>query len=261
MSSDFLFWLALLTKMGVTAAFVVIATLAAERFGARIGAMVATLPIAAGPAYVFIALDHDAAFIAGSALGGLVSNVATIVFCTLYTVTAQRRGLAASLGAALGAWIVLALLSRAIEWTLPSAIVVNIAFLALALPITRRFRHAPMPRVIRRGYDIPLRAAMVTALVAAVVLLSTPLGPAATGLLASFPIVLTSLVLIFHRRIGGAATATITAHAMPGLGGYGTTMLVLCVTAEPIGTPLALCLALAASLSFNLTVVMLRRSS
>jgi len=218
------------------------------------------LPIAAGPAYVFIALDHDAAFIAGSALGGLVSNVMTIVFCTLYTVTAQRRGLALSLGVALGAWIALALLSRAIAWTLPGAVLLNIALLAICLPLTRRFRDAPMPPTIRRWYDIPLRVAMVTALVAAVVLLSTPLGPAATGLLASFPIVLTSLMLIFHRRIGGPATATITANAITGLGGYGTTMLVLCLSAEAFGTTLALCLALAVSLSFNLTVVMLRRS-
>ena len=260
MSPDLLFWLPLLVKMGVTAAFVVVATVAAERFGALIGAMIATLPIAAGPAYVFIALDHDDAFIAGSALGGLVSNVATIVFCTLYTMVAQRRGLALSLAAALGAWIALALLSRLIDWTVPSAILLNLVLLALCLPVTRRFRDAPMPPTLRRWYDIPLRAAMVTALVAIVVLLSTPLGPAATGLLASFPIVLTSLMLIFQPRIGGKATATITANAILGLAGYGTTMLVLCLAAVPLGTPTALCLALAVSLSWNLLIVT-RRSA
>src|SRR5918999_485457 len=49
----------------VAAAFVVVATKAAERAGALIGAMIATLPIAAGPSYFFLALDHGPAFIAG----------------------------------------------------------------------------------------------------------------------------------------------------------------------------------------------------
>src|SRR5579883_1439902 len=60
--------LALAAKLAITAAFVVGAARTAERAGPLIGAMVATLPIAAGPAYVFLALDHDASFIAASAL-------------------------------------------------------------------------------------------------------------------------------------------------------------------------------------------------
>jgi hypothetical protein len=43
-----MFWLALATKMLVTAAFVVVATKAAERAGSLVGAMIATLPILAG---------------------------------------------------------------------------------------------------------------------------------------------------------------------------------------------------------------------
>ena len=63
MSPDLLFWLSLLLKMAVTAGFVVGAAMVTERVGPTIGALVATLPIAAGPAYVFLALDHDSEFI------------------------------------------------------------------------------------------------------------------------------------------------------------------------------------------------------
>ena len=38
---------------------------------AVIGALIATLPISAGPSYTFLALDHDAAFIAEGALSAL----------------------------------------------------------------------------------------------------------------------------------------------------------------------------------------------
>ena len=112
MSPDILFWLALATKMCVTAAFVVFATLAAERAGPLVGALVVTLPISAGPAYVFVALDHDADFIAASALASLTINVANGIFCLTYTLLAQTRGIASSLTAALGSWIVLAFLLR-----------------------------------------------------------------------------------------------------------------------------------------------------
>jgi hypothetical protein len=79
MSPDVWFWLALATKMAVTAAFVVVATATAERAGAFIGALVATLPIAAGPAYLFLALEHNAAFIAAAALASLAINAVTAV--------------------------------------------------------------------------------------------------------------------------------------------------------------------------------------
>ena len=64
MSPELIFILTLALRMAITAAFVVSASVITERSGPVIGALVATLPISAGPSYVFLALDHDAAFIA-----------------------------------------------------------------------------------------------------------------------------------------------------------------------------------------------------
>ena len=114
MSPDLLFLLSLAVKMAVTALFVLVATYAAERAGALVGAMIATLPIAAGPAYIFLALDHDARFIADSALASLVVNAVTCIFALVYAVLAQKRGLAASVLPALAVWFALALVVRAI---------------------------------------------------------------------------------------------------------------------------------------------------
>ena len=58
MSPDAMFWLELATKMAVTAAFLVAATAIAERAGPLVGGLVATLPISAGPVYLFLALDR-----------------------------------------------------------------------------------------------------------------------------------------------------------------------------------------------------------
>src|SRR5438876_11145829 len=109
MSPELIFWLALTTKMAVTALFVSIATIIAERLGAVMGALVATLPVSAGPVYVFLALDHDATFISASAVVSLALNAATAVCVTGALLRAQRRSLWISVSLAFTAWLAAAL--------------------------------------------------------------------------------------------------------------------------------------------------------
>ena len=59
MPPDLMFWVGVAIKMSITALFVSVATIAAEKLGAAVGALVATLPVSAGPVYVFLALDHE----------------------------------------------------------------------------------------------------------------------------------------------------------------------------------------------------------
>ena len=259
MRSAFLFGLILAIRMAITAALVIVASVAAEVFGPLIGAMIATLPISAGPTYIFLALDHIAAFIAASALASLVVNAANIAFCAAYTVTAPSRGLAASLATAVATWLGFALLGRAVPWSVPASAALNVAVRAICPPFGRRFCGRAMPVTVRRWYDMPFRAAMVATLVATVVAVSTRVGPTVTGILALYPIVLTTLVLIFHARVGGPATATLTANAIPGLGGYGVALLVLSRAAVPAGMAAALAVALAVSIGWNLAIIGLRR--
>lgn len=53
MSPELVMWFVLAMKMAVTALVVTTATIVAERLGATVGALVATLPVSAGPVYVF----------------------------------------------------------------------------------------------------------------------------------------------------------------------------------------------------------------
>src|SRR3977135_1954881 len=78
MSPDLAFILTLPLGVAATGACVVSASVITERSGPVIGALVATLPISAGPSYVFLALDHDAAFIAQGALASLPINAVTV---------------------------------------------------------------------------------------------------------------------------------------------------------------------------------------
>ena len=258
MSPDLAFWLALVLKMAVTAGFVVGASLIAERAGPAIGAMIATLPIAAAPAYIILSFDHDSRFIADGAIGSLSANAITGLFSLVYVILAQRLGLI-SVVIALALWFALAFAASSIPWTIVSVIAFNIVMFAVCIPLARRYCHVPMPLARRRWFDVPLRAGLVACNVAIVVSVSTRVGPAVTGQLAVFPIVLTSLILIFQPRIGGPATASLLANGIWGLAGFSTALVVLHLVAVPFGTWPAYGLSLATSIVWNLTVWAMRR--
>jgi hypothetical protein len=252
MSPDLAFILILALRMAVTAAFVVSASVITERSGPVIGALVATLPVSAGPSYVFLAIDHDAAFIAEGALASLPINAATIFLGLTYVVLAQRRSALVSCSAAVAAWMALAGLTRVVHWTLAGGVIANAVTFAICLPLLRRYRNVKMPLITRRWYDIPLRASLVATLVATVVTLSDWVGPSVSGLIALFPVVFTSMMLILHPRIGGPPTAAVIANSGWGLMGLGIALAVLHVAALQFGSAMALSLALATCVGWNL---------
>src|SRR5665811_548912 len=142
MPADFAFALTLVVKMAITAGFVLAATVTAERAGPLVGGLVATLPIGAGPVYVFLALDHDVQFIAQSAVASLTINAVNVVFATVYVLLAQKRSLLLSLSAGLAVWTALALVIHWVQWTAFTALAVNIVVLGVCLWLVRPLRHA-----------------------------------------------------------------------------------------------------------------------
>jgi hypothetical protein len=259
MPPDFYFALSLIVKMAVTAAFVVAATMTAERAGPLVGGLVATLPLGAGPVYVFLALAHGAPFIAQSAINSLAINNVNVIFALVYALLAQRRSLAVGLSVALLLWIALAWIVHEVQWTLGDALLANAVVLGVSIALARPLRHVRIPPVRTYWYDLALRAVMVAALVGVTVSLSFRIGPGGSGILAVFPIILISVILILHRRVGGKPTAAVMANAVTGLVGFACACVVLHFTAEPLGAAIGLSLALATSVAWGLIVLTARR--
>lgn len=252
MPTDPTFILTLAIRMVVASAFIVSAAAITERSGPVIGALVTTLPFSAGPSYIFLALDHDAAFIAESALASLPANIASVSLVLIYTVLAQRQSLAISAGIAIVGWLALAAMIREFHWSLAGGIMADIVAFAICLPLLRRFRHVAMPPIRRRWYDIPMRAAMVAMLVAILAILSGWVGPGLSGTIALFPISFVCMMLALHRRIGGPATAAITANGGWGMAGFSVALVVLHLAALQFGSAIGLGLALTTSIAWNL---------
>jgi hypothetical protein len=255
MSPEFAFILTLLLRMAIAAAFVVSASVITERAGPVIGALIATLPISAGPSYVFLALDHDAAFIAEGALASLPINAATIMLGLTYAVLAQRQNMWVSAGSAIAVWLVLATIIRQFQWTLLAGVIANAIAFAICVPLLKPYMHVKkMPLIARRWYDIPMRAGLVAMLVATVVSTSSWVGPRVSGVIALFPIVFTSLMLVLHPRIGGKPTAAVIANSAWGLMGFGLAIAVMHAAVLQFGSAIGLSLALATCIGWNLAL-------
>jgi hypothetical protein len=255
MFPDFTFILVLVLRMAIAAAFVVSASIITERSGPVIGALIATLPISAGPSYVFLSLDHDAAFIAQGALASLPINAVTIFLGLTYVLLAQRHSVLASCSAAVAVWLVLAGIVHAVHLSLAEGLLVNAIAFAICVPILDRYRHVKkMPLIARRWYDVPLRASLVATLVATVTALSSWVGPTISGILALFPVVFTSMMLILHPRIGGPATAAVVANSGWGLIGFGLGIAMLHVGALHFGSAAGLSLGLLTCVCWNLAL-------
>jgi uncharacterized membrane protein (GlpM family) len=262
MFPDPLFWYGLTLKMAMTATIVVLASIAVERSGPFIGALIAALPTAAGAAYIILALEHPPDFIAASAVGSAAANAAVAIFALVYAVLAQRHGVVLSITLAILVWFAAAAALRLVAWTPPSALALNALVFAVTISVSARYRRAAVLRegAKRRRYDLALRAAAAALVVAAVTTASHRIGSFVSGMFAVFPIVMASFAVILHPRLGGPAAAAVFAHAQPALVGLGLGFLALHYLVEPLGVWLAFVAALAVTMAWSAALWVIRRT-
>jgi uncharacterized membrane protein (GlpM family) len=261
MSPDLFFWYGLVLKMAMTATIVVTASIAAERSGPFIAALIAALPTAAGAAYIILALEHTSDFIAATAVGSLAANAAVSIFALAYAALAQRHGIVLSIGVATLVWFGGVALLRLIDWSTAGALALNAAVFAATIPLSRRYCSVALPRekLQRTRYDIPLRAAAVALVVAVVTTASHWIGSFVSGMFAVFPIVMGSFAVIMHPRAGGRVAGAVFSHAQPMFIGLGLGFVGIHFLAEPIGVWWSYAIGLAITMSWSGLLWLVRR--
>jgi hypothetical protein len=253
------FWVSLLAKMLATAAIVVAVSALVERVGPFLGAMIATLPISAGPALVFVAMDHGPAFLEASARTGLPAFAGTAIFAAVYARLAQHYRTLISVGGALAAWLIATILITRQPWSVGGALALHAAVFGAAIWATRSVRQAASVRVAGRIWDIPFRAMIVMSLVATVVIMGRLLGPEAAGMTAVAPMVFASVGLVLQPRVGGAVPAAMMANGLLGIIGLVAALAFLSLSATALGSSAALSLALLICVLWNLFLVGMRQ--
>jgi hypothetical protein len=255
-----MFVLALLLKIAMTAGIVVAASVVVERSGPFVGSLIASVPTAGGAAMIILAMEHPTSFIAASAVGGIVSNAVGAVFAVAYAALAQRKSLAVSLGGAFLVWFAVASLTRFVDWTATSAMLLSVAMFPLAIVAGTRYRAVTTAKgkVHLTVRDLAGRASVVTACVLVVTALSATIGSFASGLFAFFPVAMSSYFLILHPRIGGPAAASVAAHVPAPLFGLVVSLLAVHLLAEPIGVWWSYLVGLSVGFGWNAMLWLLR---
>lgn len=250
----------LASRMVIVAGIIVSVSIVVARSGPVVGAMLAAMPISAGPSYVFLALDYPPDFIVRSTISSILAACATSSFVVAHWLASRFVGTLGCLVAALGAFLGTVILADQFTWTLTRAVVVGTIMMLLAIRATRQARREAVAFALPpRRIDLVIRALAVMSVVATVSILAALFGARVAGYGALIPVVFTSFVVVVQPRVGGAAIAGLFSHALFGILAFVPAFTIINLAAEPLGIWWALFLGLLTCTLWNISIVLLRR--
>jgi hypothetical protein len=234
---------------------VVGASLAARRFGPRVGGLVAGLPVVAGPILLAYALAHGNGFAAGAASGTLLGLISLFAFTVVYGRLASRLHWGPTM---LCGWLAFAASTAILSaFSVPSGVALAMVAAAILAGLAALPRPAPgvAERIPPPAWDLPLRAACALALVLTLTAISGWLGPQLSGLLAPFPIITTVLATFTHAQRGVQETVRLLRGMMTGFGAYALFCFTLAESLRSLGTAGAFLLATGIALAVQSLVL------
>jgi hypothetical protein len=237
----------LAAKIVLAPAFVIGASVAARRYGARIGGLVGGLPVVAGPILLVFALDHGRPFAASASAATLLGIVSLIAFIVVYSRLAGGAHWGASLLLGWGAFFAMTTLLSTLTVSAPVALLCVLAAVGGALLVLPRSRGEQLGEAIPPTWDLPLRGMSALALVLALTALAGQLGAKLSGLLAPFPVIASVLAVFTHALHGEDDLLRIMRGFVLGLVAYALFCFTLAeaLPSMSIGASFALAVAIA----------------
>lgn len=199
-------------KLGLTPLLILAASLAGRRWGNAVGGWIVGLPLSSGPVSLFLTLEQGPAFAQQAAMGTLAGVVSQVCFGVTYFWVAGWAPWPVAIAAAAAGFIGCAALVQAADPPLAALFAVALAALAAGFAATPR-RDAVRAAAVPPAWDIPARMAVAAALVLAITEGAASLGPRMSGIIASFP-VFASVLMVFAHHVQGAPGAR---HVIRGL--------------------------------------------
>jgi hypothetical protein len=241
---------ALLLKFGLGPALMIVATLAARRWGPRLAGAVAAFPAIVGPLLLVTTLEHGSHAAARAAAGIVLGLVGLAAFAASYGRCARRHAWPTSLACG---WLAAALAVGAASLLVPpatpllGAVISTAALVGAGLALGRGGEPpAPMPAGARPG--LAPRAAITALLVILLTAGVGRFGATAGGVLAALPVLASLLAVFTHREGGGAAAGEILRGTVAGMGGFLAFCEIVTLTIVDHGRVVAFVLATAAAI-------------
>lgn len=233
----------LLVKLALVAASILLASVAARRFGHALGGVVAGMPMIAAPICAILLVDQGAGPVRAIALATLVCIPGSVAHSVTMGWVARWVPWPVAIALSLSVFAAVGLALSALALPAAAAAALALASPALGLAALPRAVHTGPVSVPRR--EIAARVAFALAMAAAVIAGADALPPVLSGLLLAMPISGTVLPCFTLARHGAHATATLMGGFVLGLHGFATFFLVLYLALGRLDRSWAFVLALA----------------
>lgn len=192
---------ALLLKISLPPVLVAVMTLAARRWGPTFGGLIMGLPWMTGPVLFFLGLDKGPEFLVAASGGVILAVWGMGAFILGFGYAATWFNWPAALATAIAGYCAAGLLTQSIDVSLMLATPIAVAVLLLTYWLLPKpadvVRHRPPP-----VWDIAARMIATFALVSVIMVSADRLGPQRSGLIASYPVILTVIGAFTQSQLG-----------------------------------------------------------
>ncbi|MES2787555.1 MAG: hypothetical protein V4684_18970 [Pseudomonadota bacterium] len=213
-------------KLALVAASILVATLAARRYGHALGGIVGGMPMIAAPICAVLLLGIGADAVRAIALAALVCIPGSIVHSVSVAWTARVAPWPVSVGFGLVLFTIVGLAFTWLQLPPAASCVVALAAPSLGLLASPRVARTIGPVHLPRA-EIVLRIVAAVVMAAAVILSTDAFPPAVSGLLLAVPITGTVMPCFTLPRHGAQATAALMGGFIMGLHGFAAFFVVL----------------------------------
>lgn len=241
----------LLLKLTLAPGLIGVASLLMARLGPHVGGIVAALPAVSGPILLLYAIEQGVSFTAAAAKTTLLGTVALLAYTTVYARVARRfpsrRAIVLCLLLGYAAYFATAIGLDALSLPSPSYLPLAVSAVYFGIALLPRISPEPAPRasVPQAVRLLLLRMVIAAALVWALTDAARHLGPGWSGLLTSFPVIGTVMLVASHLEQGLGLALGWLRGFLWGLYGYVVFVSVVAYGVERLGVAAAFGLGVA----------------
>jgi hypothetical protein len=248
----------LLLKLAVPPVLVAAISLAARLWGPTVGALLMGLPWLTGPVLFFLVLDNGEAFGVGACAGIELGVVCICAFMLAYGLMSAVAPWPICLAAAAAAFAASAWATQEVDLDLPvtaaaAAVCLILTYLLLPHPGGDALP-APLP-----WWDIPARMLATLVLVAGLSLSADALGPRLSGVVSTYPAIVTVIGAFTHRQWGRDAVRRMLRGLTISLLAFVAFFLVVGLALPSVGLAASYGLAAAAALPISAVLLAFNR--
>lgn len=223
-----------LFKIAVPPVLVAAMTLAARRWGPVFGGLIMGLPWMTGPVLFFLTFDKGEAFGSAAIVGIQLGVVSIAAYMLAYGAVSSIAPWPFALASGVIGFAAASLVLRHLDVGLAVAATLAFASLSFALLVLPRPR-GPIVPLAAPAWDIPARMAATFTLVAIIMSSADRLGSQLSGIVSTYPVMLTVIGTFTHQQAGVDAARRILRGLALSLGSFVAFFIVVGLALPRIG--------------------------